>query len=460
MTAAAEPQRRAIGIIRVSQTSGREGERFVSPDEQRERIESACARDGLNLVHVYEEMDVSGGRALTGRPGLSAAVDAIEAGTADVVAAAYFDRLFRSLQTQAEVIDRVERAGGQVLAVDIGQVTNGSAGQWLSGTMMGAVSEYYRRSIRERSAEGQARAIARGVLPCAKIPLGYLRRPDGTYEVCPITAPLVLRAFQLRAEGVSPIHIRDMLREHGVERSYSGVRGMLASRIYIGELHFGKLVNINSHEAIVDRALFDRAQRAKTPRGPAPKSERLLARLRVLVCGTCGSPLGPSSVKMRNREPFPVYSCQGRDCGHRVSISARVAEAKVSSAVRDALRDAQGRASMADSAQEAVCALETAQSDMDAALRVFALTGAENESAAVERITELKQARDDAQARLDKIGPDATRIVGVGADWDELSLDGRRALIRATVESAIVAPGVRGGSGPAAERIRVTLVGQ
>ena len=49
--------------------------------------------------------------------------------TQRLLASAYFDRLFRSLSTQAKVIERVERAGGSVLAVDFGRVTNGSAGQ-------------------------------------------------------------------------------------------------------------------------------------------------------------------------------------------------------------------------------------------------------------------------------------------------------------------------------------------
>ncbi len=53
--------RRAIGIIRVSRVSGREGESFASPDEQRQRIEAECARDGLDLLDVIPEMDVSGG---------------------------------------------------------------------------------------------------------------------------------------------------------------------------------------------------------------------------------------------------------------------------------------------------------------------------------------------------------------------------------------------------------------
>ncbi|MBV8733417.1 MAG: hypothetical protein JO321_09460 [Solirubrobacterales bacterium] len=48
-------QRRfAIGIVRVSQVDGREGERFASPAEQRDRIEAACERDGFKLLAVHQ----------------------------------------------------------------------------------------------------------------------------------------------------------------------------------------------------------------------------------------------------------------------------------------------------------------------------------------------------------------------------------------------------------------------
>jgi DNA invertase Pin-like site-specific DNA recombinase len=120
--------RRAIGIVRVSQTGGRAGESFVSPGEQRDRVAAACECDGLVLVETINELDVSGGTALERRPGLRRAVEAIEAGEADVIVAAYFDRLVRSLRVQDELVSRVERAGGQVLAVDVGRVTNDSAG--------------------------------------------------------------------------------------------------------------------------------------------------------------------------------------------------------------------------------------------------------------------------------------------------------------------------------------------
>jgi len=55
-------QRRAIGIVRVSQVNGREGDSFASPAEQRDRIEAACERDGLTLLRIEDEANVSGGQ--------------------------------------------------------------------------------------------------------------------------------------------------------------------------------------------------------------------------------------------------------------------------------------------------------------------------------------------------------------------------------------------------------------
>ena len=88
----------AVGIIRVSQRGDRDGEAFLSPDQQRETITQACEREGLRLVAVFDETDsISGGLPLSRRPGLSQAVRAVEADEAEVIVAAYFNRLFRSL---------------------------------------------------------------------------------------------------------------------------------------------------------------------------------------------------------------------------------------------------------------------------------------------------------------------------------------------------------------------------
>lgn len=447
-----DPSRRAVGIVRVSNARGREGESFASPEEQRARIEAACERDGLSLVAVHEELDVSGGRSLEDRPGLGAAVAAVEAGAADVVAAAYFDRLFRSLTTQAEVVERVERAGGQVLAVDVGRVTNGSAGQWLSGTMLGAVSEYYRRSIKERSGMAQTRAVDRGAAPIHSH-FGYLRKDDGTLVPDPVAAPLVAAAFEIRANGGTVRDAWEMLEANGWDNCYTRAWRMLKNRIYLGELHFGGNVNLTAHDPIVSLDVWQRAQRTNVIAGRKSKSERLLARLGVLICGSCGGRLVVTSTPGHS----DVYRCgdQRDRCRRRVAISAPVAEKKVSDEVRAALQDTQGRASIAESAQEAVSALEAAQSALDSFLRVFDLSGAEDESAVIERITTLREARDAAQAHLDQIGLGDALVFDVGENWEDAPLVRKRSFIKAAVVSAIVAPG---GRGP--DRITVRLRGK
>jgi site-specific DNA recombinase len=444
--------RRAVGIVRVSVVGDREGERFVSPDEQRARIETACERDGLELIEVHEELDVSGGKVLAERVGLTAAVEAIESGRADVIAAAYFDRLFRSLSTQAEVIERVESAGGSLLAVDVGQVTGASAGQWLSSTMMGAVSEYFRRSSSERSAEGQARAVARGATPWARAQLGYMRREDGTLTPDPKSVPVVRRAFKMRRDDRSLRDIRAMLAGEGVQRSYRGVQVMLASRVYLGEVHFGKMANLNAHEATIDRELWEAVQAKMIPRGPRPKSsDRLLARLGVLRCGSCGSRL--SAMKLPKQNDYPIYRCASTsDCDRHVTISALIAEDVVSAAVREALLDVEGRASGTESARKAALAAESAQDELDGALRSFTAAGLTDEAVAVERLAALRQARDEAQDELRRTSVPGDFSITAGRDWDKLSKDEQRALIAALVESATVAPTGRG-----AERIAVSL---
>jgi DNA invertase Pin-like site-specific DNA recombinase len=440
--------RRAIGIVRVSQTGGRAGESFVSPAEQRDRVAAACERDGLVLVETINELDVSGGTALERRPGLRRA---IEAGEADVIVAAYFDRLVRSLRVQDELVSRVERAGGQVLAVDVGRVTNDSAGQWLSSTMLGAVSEYQRRTAAERSAEAQARAVARGVLPYPNVPPGYLRGSDGVLAPDPTTRAVVADAFDLRDRGATIAEVRAFLREHGVERSYHGVGAMLGSRVYLGEIHFGELHNLRAHPPIVDRDVWRRVQRRSSPRGRKAKSDRLLARLGVLRCATCDSRM---VVGTANHGGYHLYRCPPTgDCTRRVTISAEIVEGIVVGAVRARIADAQGRASAEASARKAVEARDRAQADLDAAIRAFA--GVADEPAAADRIAELRAVRDAAQDRVDSLGgAPAAVTVNAAADWERLSLDARRALIRAMVGRVLVAPGRDAG------RVAVELFGE
>jgi site-specific DNA recombinase len=436
--------RRAIGIVRVSavkkRDKKREGDAFISPGQQRKRVEESCERDNLRLLRVVDELDVSGGTELEHRTGLREAVEAIEGGEADVIVAAYFDRLVRSLKVQGEVVQRVERAGGQVLAVDVGRVTEGSAGQWLSGVMLGAVSEYHRRTAKERSAEAQARAVARGVLPWPNITPGYVRGDDGILVPDPDKAPVVAEAFRMRAEGITIKKVREFLRSRGIDRSFHGVSSLLSSRVVLGEICFGELVNRNAHEAIVDEGTWRKVQRLVVPRGRRAASDRLLARLGVLRCGSCGARM----IIGTSNGTYASYRCPPTgDCRNRLAVSADIAERVVTERVRAALDEIEGHASAEANVLQAEQALEHAQSSLDAALRVF--DGFE-EPAARDRLLELRDTRDAAQVHLDQVGgPQPAVTLNGSKDWEQLTLAERRALIRATVGRVVVGPG-RGAS--------------
>ena len=167
----------------------------------------------------------------------------IEAGQADQHRGGVFRSVGRSLKVQLEVIERVERAGGEIFALDHGKLTNGTAAQRLSTNMLGSVFQYFAEITGEKVAAAQARAVARGVYPHPRIPVGYVRGENGVLVVEPAAAKVVVQAFKRRDRGASLVELQALLAENGIERALSGVASMLRSRMYLGEIHFGELHN-------------------------------------------------------------------------------------------------------------------------------------------------------------------------------------------------------------------------
>lgn len=430
--------RRAVGVVRVSRVGDRDGDRFVSPSEQAERIRTACEQAGLELRETLEEMNVSGGAPLDRRSGLRRAVELVESGEAEVVVVAYFDRLVRSLAVQQQVVERVENAGGAIIAVDVGEVRADTASRWLSSTMLGMVSEYHRRVTAERTEDAKRRAVARGVAPFPRIPPGYRRGVDGALEVHPGEASAVCRAFEMRARGATVAAVRQHLRENGITRSYHGTLSLLKSRVVLGELAFGSLSNPASHPAIVDHATWARVQDSRVSRGRKSKSDRLLARLGVLRCGTCGAKM---VVGTSHHSKYFLYRCPPTgDCPRRVTIGAERVEATVIGAVQRLLEGVSGSASIVDGLEDARRALGRAEADLDAAVAAF--SGLDDLESARARLLDFRSVRDQARAQAERLAAASRPAVTVSAgDWGDLTLDEQRALVVAVIDRVDVAPG-------------------
>lgn len=97
------------------------------------------------------------------RPGLQAATDYLRTG--DTLLIVSMDRFARSLVDLHTLVDELTESGVTVTFLQEGQTyssTPSPTGKLLLG-MLGAVAEFERSIIRERQAEGIARAKARGV---------------------------------------------------------------------------------------------------------------------------------------------------------------------------------------------------------------------------------------------------------------------------------------------------------
>jgi DNA invertase Pin-like site-specific DNA recombinase len=457
-------KKRAIGIVRVSRVGDRTEENFASPVEQRGRLEDTCARQGWELATTYEELNTSGKLPLEKRTrGLLPAVQAIEAGNAQVLLVPYFDRLCRSNTVRAEVVQRVEKARGEVFAADLGKLSNGTAIEKLNGTLLGAVAEYVSDTARERAMAGQAEAIKKGHIPMRLI-RGLRRGTDGTVELDPSTYRAARKAFEMRLEGKTLEQIRDYLQGHGMpDISYNGVKSLLASRQAYGHVEYRG--HTFPAPALVDKATWDKVQKIRLPRGRPPKSDHLLARQGVLRCGNCGSKMviGMQTVSEaaaargvgKVGAQYPFYRCGAPrgECKRGVTISAHIAEEAVTSATRQALADVQGRASTEQKQREAAAVFDKAQADLDRAMASFKEAGLGGEPVALETLRELRERRDAAEAHKEQLGGGGLVITfNPDAGWESLTLEEQRAFIRATIASATVRPG-RGDA-----RINIELV--
>jgi site-specific DNA recombinase len=439
----------AIGIIRVSHVGGRDGESFISPTDQRSRIETLCEREQLRLSECFEELDTSGGRLLEKRPGLLQAVEAVEAGEAKAIVVAYASRLARSLTVKEQVVKRVEAAGGRVLTVDFGPLGEATASDWLSGTLIMAFAEYQRREAKERFATAQENAVRLGIYPFPEVAVGYIKTADRRLIIDPKTAPIIVEAFAMRDAGKSVRQVHAFLKSRGVERKLASVAKMLTNPLYIGRLEYGKFVNLESHAPIIDAATFKRVQERKEPSGRRAKSDKLLARLGILRCASCGSRMTASNCRGGTYE---LYRCGKREeCAQPVSISAPVAEAVVSEAVKRHIADVKGRASMAEKIRRAEQELEAAQQALSAAIEAF--SGLEDVQATKDKLATLKDAVEAAQERRNKMGDGASLTI-LGTSWDDMTFDQRRSMIRSVIHDAVVR---KGGQG--AERIHVRFIG-
>jgi len=403
-------------------------------------------------VVLDPELDESGGRA--DRPILSQAVEGIEAGRYRGLVVAYLSRASRSVRHLLEMWERIEAAGGEVVAVAESIDTSTPTGR-LTRTVLAAIAEHELDLHRERFEELRRRATAQGIWQRRQTPLGYRRDPVTRKLVPSADAPRIPRAFRQRAAGRPLVRIAEELA-----LTSSGVRALLRNRVYLGELRVGVHVNPRAHPALIDEDEWLAAQ-GTTPARP-PRSGRQIALLAGLArCSSCGHVMSPGASTVHH-----VYTCHRHHsaglCPAPAAITRRHLDWHVE---RIALGElAQFEATASERGRE-VDRIRTELKKAEAELAAY-LEGVNAAGLRPHQFAKGARLRRDEADRVREQLAQALVPVRAPVDGDPVrvwgTLDPRRrnTLLRGLLECVLVAPaGGRGKRVPIDDRVRVIAHG-
>lgn len=186
------PRGSVVAYVRVSTdeqaTSG------AGLDAQRAAITAEVERRRWTVVAWHSDEGISGGKGVEHRPGLAAAIEAVESGQVAGLIAAKLDRISRSVLDTASLKEQARRAGWELVTCDLAIDTSTPAGE-ATASMMAVFSQLERRLISQRTREALAVKRTQGV---------RLGRPPV------LTREVVSRIIDARSSGDS-LRIRGQL---------------------------------------------------------------------------------------------------------------------------------------------------------------------------------------------------------------------------------------------------------
>lgn len=205
---------KVAGYIRVSGINQVDGS---SLDVQKAQIEAYATMKGFELVSIYCDAAVSGGKPIADRPEGSKLMESIQAGEVDGMIIVKLDRGFRNTIDCLQTVDHLDKLGVSLHIIDLGGSSIDSqspAGRFML-TVLAAAAEMERGQIKVRCKSGRDQHRAEGKR-LGEIPFGFELAEDGeTLVVVPREQEVLTIIRNLKAQGQKLQMIADELNHRG-----------------------------------------------------------------------------------------------------------------------------------------------------------------------------------------------------------------------------------------------------
>jgi site-specific DNA recombinase len=439
--------RRLSAVVRVSRRNGREGDSFMSPDQQKELIRAWAKANNVVIVNWHDETDSVSGKT-TDRPGLQAAIKEALSGFSDGIIVARVDRFSRSLVEGLVAVHELDDAGRVFVAVGDGINSWGGRSQKLMLTLLLTFAEWHLESLTQAWVDARVRHIGAGV---ANVwPYGYERDTvTRRLHPHPAEAQWVTEVFKRRATGEAYWSIARALDAAGVKPrkgktwTHAALHRMLQNRVYLGELTSGSddegvpIINRNAHEPLVTAAQWAAAHRVrKTPWHGNTRSFLLAG---IARCAACGGRMGGVTY-CRGTKTYRYYRCRRRfswgTCPRPATIDATALEVAVLAAF-----DADYLQGAAFGAEVSTAALDASRDELAEAEADLSMFVTDESSIELRRVSPAAYARGQAMrtARVENARTSLTTTERheLGASlprelpnvWGELDTEERRSVL-------------------------------
>jgi site-specific DNA recombinase len=256
------------------------------------------------------------------------------------------DRLYRNLTQLLALVNSLEQQGIALISVTERVDFSTPSGKMLL-TNIGMISEFYLNNLREETVKGKYQRALSGLWN-GDIPYGYCKglcsrcadpngkeycpdygQPDKTDGKCLIAHPKdsqgLIHAFQFQAALHSDLQVTQELNHLGYRtnrkfhkpsetRNLGGpklfcretVRTMLQNPFYMGFVRYKGQLIPGKHPALIERELFDAAQKARQQlrwvHGSTTKKKRFFLYSGLLRCAKCGFVLRGRTYKYKGKE--------------------------------------------------------------------------------------------------------------------------------------------------------------
>lgn len=453
---------RTLAYARVS--SAEQGQHGTSLEAQREEFDAYCRAHKLPAPRVYVEVESGGAGAEERRIEQARLLAEVRAG--DLVLVAKQDRWSRATLYFLRSVQTITDRGARFYAIAERFDPSTPEGKFAS-TIMAAVAEQEHARIRDRTVGARKRLRALGAWIEGLPPLGYRVDPTTRRLVFdPATVDAAREMWRLATTGLSSLAIgRALLARwpdlRGVD--HSGVARRLSSRVYLGQVHTtgrkGDGEWIAAHPPLVDEATWSQVQSARQQRrkggrrlAEAPRCAGFLLR-GLVVCGTCGyhcaahAP-GPAS-GVRHGGWYICQHREGRGCAARARARHRDLDALVEAEVLQYLQGQTANLAAPPPSTAVVAPLDDERERLllrreRIAARVVDESLTRDEARKLldpiaARLTEIEAARDSASpAAVADRRRELRETRALLGSWARLTVDERRAAIRALVAAVVV----------------------